>query len=85
MLNKKILLVGVLVSLSGCSIIGKLASAAGDASDEALASAEFTICNAATVGSILRRYDTLEEARVWQSLCLPNVKDVLTPRLENPD
>ena len=55
--------------LTGCSTIGKVVDRAADVNDEALLSAEFTICNAASIGSIERRYNTIELLNARKVLC----------------
>lgn len=49
--------------------MGKILDLAGDANDNVLISAEATICRAASVGSVVRRYSTSEKARAWKELC----------------
>ena len=65
----KIIIVSSIFMLSGCSTVGKIASYAAQANDDALTSAEFTICNAASVGSIKRKFNTPEKVEVWKELC----------------
>ena len=39
--------------------------------DGALENAEFTICSAASIGSVMRRYGgSVEKARAWRTLCM---------------
>lgn len=59
----------VLLSVSGCSTIQKLTDYAAAANDEAVTSAEFTICNAASVGSIKRKFNTADKVKTWKELC----------------
>lgn len=63
-----ILLMSVLF-LSGCGTLGNILDFASEANDEALTSAEFTICMAASIGSINRRYNTEAKAKAWKELC----------------
>lgn len=65
----KIIIALSVALLSGCSTIGKIASYAASANDDAVTSAEFTICNAASVGSIKRKFNTPEKVKVWKELC----------------
>lgn len=55
------------VLLVGCT---NLASRGAEVSDEILTSAEWGICNAASVGSIRRRYGSDQKrAAAWRALC----------------
>ncbi len=69
----KILIMLMVVLLSGCSTIMKVADKAADINDEALISAEFTICSAASVGSIERRYNTTALLKARKTLCEKNI------------
>lgn len=60
----------IVVLLSGCTTFDPVVKYAAKANDNALMSAEFTICNAASVGSVMRRYNTEELAALWRDLCL---------------
>lgn len=64
-----LIIILTLLIISGCSTISKLIDTAGNANDKALVSAETVVCRAASIGSILRRYDTEEKARAWKQLC----------------
>jgi hypothetical protein len=64
---KKILL--ILMLCGGCSTVGFIADRASQANDEALKSAEFTICVAASVGAIERRYNTKSLVKARKELC----------------
>jgi hypothetical protein len=59
--------------LTGCAgQLGYMADRGADVSDEALVAAEWGICRAASVGSVLRRYGTdPERMAAWQMMCLP--------------
>lgn len=63
--------------LSGCSVLDVIADKGGVVNDEALSTAEFMICNGASVGSIRRHYGTPEKAEVWSKLC--NSRDSFMP------
>lgn len=68
----KLKLTGLAISLtliSGCSTIQNYIGKVADANDEAIKAAEFAICKGASVGSVLRRYDTPEKAKAWADLC----------------
>ena len=66
----------MLLLLSGCASIEQFIDSAGDANDRALIAAETTMCRAASVGSILRRYDSDEKAKAWKDLCTKDNKSV---------
>lgn len=61
-------LIAILV-LSGCETLGVVVNQASKVNDEALKTAEFTICNGASVGSIRRRFNTPELAEIWRQVC----------------
>lgn len=71
-----------LLTLTSCSTMSKLLDVAGDVNDEALIGAETTICRVASIGSILRRYDTEEKARAWKELCTQD-SDIVPILLDN--
>ena len=81
MMKTKLLLISAaaaaLLTLSGCSTIAKFTGVAAGVNDEALNAAEFTICQAASVGSIRRHYGDADKAKVWAELC--NSTDTFTP------
>lgn len=66
---KQIILLLSLMFLTGCSTIASLVSGAAEVNDEALIAAEFTICKASSIGSVLRRYNTPIKAKAWKDLC----------------
>ena len=59
----------VLILLTGCSSIESFVGKAAEVNDEALKVAEFSICQAASVGSVKRRFHTPELARLWRDFC----------------
>ena len=65
----KLLLVIFVLLSSGCSMLGKVVDAGGEVNDKALVTSEVTICRAASVGSVLRRYNTPEKAKACLTLC----------------
>lgn len=71
----RILIILMLLLLSGCSTAGRILDAGGEINDSALVAAEATICRAASIGSILRKYDTEEKARAWKELCTQESND----------
>lgn len=67
---KIFILVIAAVLLSGCAAMDMFKEKAAELNDEGLISAEFTICKAASIGSIMRRYGLSEEkAKAWKVLC----------------
>ena len=72
----RLIIILSLLLLSGCETMSKIMDFAGDVNDEALISAEATICRAASIGSVLRRYDTEEKAKAWKELCTSDTDSV---------
>lgn len=60
------ILIAALALLGGCASVIQRAA---EANDSALESAEWTICNGASVGSIRRAYGSADRAAVWRQLC----------------
>lgn len=73
----KIIILILALSATSCAQIGQAVGVGAQANDEALSSAEFVICNAASVGSVKRRYNTQERVDTWQKLC--NDQSKFTP------
>jgi hypothetical protein len=71
-------LCGAILLLGGCGLtpqseaVRDLAASSGaQAYDEGLANAEWFVCQAASVGSVQRRYGAAPDlAAAWRSLCL---------------
>lgn len=64
--------------VSSCETIPAVQTHGAEAADEALALTEWAMCNAATVGSVFRRYGTDPElAEAYTRLCLPSRDAVL--------
>ena len=55
--------------LSGCSIVDKAVVVGAKANDELVDGSITTICNAASVGSIKRKFNTKQMKDVWNELC----------------
>jgi len=72
-----VFIIAAMTLVSGCAQIGEAVEQAAVLNDEALNKAEFTICNAASVGSVKRRYNTPELIETWQRLC--NDSSAFTP------
>lgn len=71
----KFFMIFFLVALSsGCSQLSGIANRAADVNDAAILSAEFTICNAASTGSIQRRYNTQELLKARQTICRKSIE-----------
>lgn len=66
---KILIMLIVVIVLSGCASLSNALNFAGDVNDKALMSAEATICRAASIGSISRRYNTEAKAKAWKELC----------------
>ena len=73
---KKILLIScATMALSGCSAVAEVADKAADVNDEAVRSAEFMICNGASIGAVRRQYDSPKKVEAWRKLCLKDEND----------
>jgi len=66
---KYLLLIPLLILLSSCSMLSGMVDKVSEINDEALNTAEFTICHGATVGSIRRHYGSPEKSKIWAELC----------------
>lgn len=66
---RQALLLGAALSLSSCSVLQPTISKLSFANDAAIEAAELTICQAASIGSIQRRFNTPELAQAWKSFC----------------
>ena len=75
----------IMTSLTACSAMDRIVSVGAKANDQALDAAEFTICKAATVGSIRRRYGSKEQAATWRGLCDSIEKDNFSPEVTGGD
>ena len=79
----------MLVALAGCGFTGAgnfardaVSDYGAQAMDEGLVNAEFFVCQAASVGSVMRRYGaSAEKAEAWRALCErdPNAEVILPP------
>lgn len=72
--NMKMIIFIFIAMLAGCAEWQAVKSAVGTygsaASDEALATALWTVCNASPVGAIERRFNTPARAKLWNDLCV---------------
>lgn len=59
----------IILTLTGCSTVSRFAGIAASTNDDAVTTAKFTLCNAASVGSIKRQFDTPEKVQTWKELC----------------
>jgi uncharacterized lipoprotein YajG len=66
---KHLLLLVAALLLSSCAAIQPTISKLSFANDAAIAAAELTICQAASIGSIQRRFNTPELAQAWKIFC----------------
>lgn len=67
---KRLMFLPVILALTSCAALDSFKGKAADFNDESLLSAEFTICKAASIGSVMRRYGGSEEkAKAWKELC----------------
>ena len=74
----------LLVLLSGCSTLDKLSGYGAEANDEALRSSKFMICKGASIGAVMREFNTKEKAEGWVKICLGE-KDAIPLVLEITD
>ena len=85
---RHVLLLATILALGGCgfttqgdAIRSGIETYGSQAMDEGLNSAEFFICRAASVGSVIRRYGKDKaQADAWKTLCLGDPDaDILEP------
>ena len=66
----KWLFLAAMVLVSGCATFDKVAVGATKAADKILSTAEWTLCEVATRGSLKRRYGTsIERAEAYKEFC----------------
>lgn len=65
----KLVLFVVALGLTGCAWQAQIATDGAKAADDALAAAEWALCNAATVGSVKRRYQDPIKRDAYNALC----------------
>jgi hypothetical protein len=70
MVTRTIISFSAVLLLSGCAGLGAYIDRAAEANDTAIDASIFTMCRAASVGSVLRKFDTPEKASIWKDLCL---------------
>jgi len=72
------------LSLVGCAAtIGAVERRGANIMDEGLVASEFIICQAASVGSIQRRYgQSSEMSSAWRALCLTDRDNAPVPFVE---
>jgi len=63
------LLVLLLMLASGCAGIMEIKAKGAEVMDDAVAAAEITLCEGASVGAIRRRFNSPESAATWRRLC----------------
>ena len=69
MFKRRLVLAAVTITLSGCSTISGLLDKAAGANDTAIDGAIFTVCQAASVGSIKRKFNTPELMAKYNVIC----------------
>ncbi|MFQ5741996.1 MAG: hypothetical protein ACE5HV_00225 [Acidobacteriota bacterium] len=84
---KLTLLLGVLVIVSACEFLGIAKQKGAEFYDKALTETEWFMCNAASIGSIKRRYGTdPERAKTYNDLCaLTGAGEIIAPTREIED
>jgi len=71
---KTFITVIALCFVTGCAMLEKVADYGAKANDEAVRDSKFILCKAASIGAILREFDTKEEAKGWIQICLGDEK-----------
>ena len=66
---KVFILLVLFILLSGCSTLSSIVDKGAEVNDKLLVSAEGTICTAASVGAVERRYKTDELKESRQVIC----------------
>ncbi len=74
--SKLLLIAAVAISLGGCSVISGVFDKAADANDQAIESAIFTVCKAASVGSVKRKFNTSELMAKYNVICSQSTVDL---------
>ena len=64
-----IILLSCLV-LNACSTLEKIADYGAEANDEAVRDSKFILCKGASIGAILREFNTKDRAEGWLKICL---------------
>lgn len=68
--HKSLLLLIVVLAVSACSQSSVIRAKVSQGYDKALDTAEFTLCYAASIGSIRRKYGTSpDKMEAWRRLC----------------
>lgn len=71
------LIVVCAVLLSGCAQVAPLVQKGADLNDSALASAEFTLCRAISIGAWIRAYgNDKAKAEAWKTICAEQVTEL---------
>ena len=77
MFKKTLLALAVASVCSACSVLADVAGYGAEANDKALKASEFAICKGASVGAVMRRYNTEELVEAWRKLCLNDAKNTV--------
>lgn len=72
---KTFITIAALYFIVGCSALEALADYGAKANDEAVRDSKFILCKGASIGAILRAFDTKEEAQGWIQICLGDEKE----------
>ena len=72
-----------IIFLSGCSAVTGIVDSSAKVNDNALLAAKFTICRGASIGSVVREFNTEEKAKAWKELCTQDNEAVSTIFKEN--
>ena len=65
-----ITIVFFIILVAGCSTIAKLADYGATANDQVVKDSKFIICKGASIGAVMREFNTKEKAEGWVKICL---------------
>ena len=65
--------------LTGCAALDMVKSKGAELSDEMIETSIWNICQAATVGSVRRKFKTPEDIRIYNEMCKTMDNSVLVP------
>lgn len=68
MFKKTLIALAIAATMSGCALKSFVDKAA-KVNDDVLKAAEFSICKGASIGSVKRRFNTPELAKLWKDFC----------------
>ena len=64
-----VLVIGISLAASACSMLDDIAGKGAEANDEAIRVSLFTLCQGASVGSVKRQFNTPEMTELYNKLC----------------